>query len=166
MDDAMRRYQHLMGFTATTDTLRLRRCDDHAVFERYRRTHDPADKELLVERFRALALHLSRRYHSRGEREDLGQIACLALLKAIERYDPSKGVAFSSFAVPTIIGELRRYFRDCGWSVRARGCGRTPAARSKQQASKEQRPSIAKLRGETVEHRALVVVDARPWSPT
>ena len=89
-----------------------------ALFERYRRHRDPADRELLVERFRALALHLSRKYHSRGERDDLEQIACLALLKAIERYDPSKGVAFSSFAVPTIIGELKRYFRDFGWSVR------------------------------------------------
>src|SRR3954454_2903107 len=107
-----------MGCTATTDTIRLCRCDDHALFERYRRTHDPADQEALVERFRALALHLSRKYHSRGEREDLEQIACLALLKAIERYDPAKGVAVSSFAVPTIIGELKRYFRDCGWSVR------------------------------------------------
>jgi len=102
----------------TTDAMRLRRCEDNALFERYRRYRDPSDRELLVERFRALALHLSRKYHSRGERDDLEQIACLALLKAIDRYDPSKGVAFSSFAVPTIIGELKRYFRDCGWSVR------------------------------------------------
>ena len=107
-----------MAPSAATASIRLRRCDDNALFERYRRTRDPADREALVERFRALALHLSRRYHARGEREDLEQIACLALLKAIDRYDPSKGVAFSSFAVPTIIGELKRYFRDCGWSVR------------------------------------------------
>src|SRR4051812_3795996 len=109
--------QHLMALGAAPDAIRLRRCDDHALFERYGRTRDPADKEALVERFQALALHLSRKYHARGEREDLEQIACLALLKAIDRYDPSKGIAFSSFAVPTIIGELKRYFRDCGWSV-------------------------------------------------
>jgi RNA polymerase sigma-B factor len=106
-----------MALGAAPDAIRLRRCDDHALFERYGRTRDPADKEALVERFQALALHLSRKYHARGEREDLEQIACLALLKAIDRYDPSKGIAFSSFAVPTIIGELKRYFRDCGWSV-------------------------------------------------
>src|SRR5215218_7711935 len=99
-------------------SIRLARCDSQALFERYRRTGDPADKEALVERFQALALHLSRKYHSRGEREDLEQIASVGLLKAIDRYDPSKGVAFSSFAVPTIIGELKRYFPDCGWSVR------------------------------------------------
>jgi RNA polymerase sigma-B factor len=107
-----------MASQLMTDAIRLRRCEDSELFERYRRDRDPADRELLVERFRALALHLSRRYHSRGERDDLEQIACLALLKAIDRYDPAKGVAFSSFAVPTIIGELKRYFRDCGWSVR------------------------------------------------
>src|SRR3954468_3418152 len=107
-----------MALGAAPDAIRLRRCDDHALFERYGRTRDPADKEALVERFQALALHLSRKYHARGEREDLEQIACLALLKAIDRYDPSKGIAFSSFAVPTIIGELKRYFRDRGWTVR------------------------------------------------
>jgi RNA polymerase sigma-B factor len=107
-----------MALGAAPDAIRLRRCDDHALFERYGRTRDPADKEALVERFQALALHLSRKYHARGEREDLEQIACLALLKAIDRYDPSRGIAFSSFAMPTILGELKRYFRDRGWAVR------------------------------------------------
>ena len=53
-----------------------------------------------------------------AEREDLEQIAALALVKAIHRFDPAQGTAFTSFAFPTIIGELKRYFRDCGWSVR------------------------------------------------
>jgi RNA polymerase sigma-B factor len=75
-------------------------------------------RDELVERHRALALHLSRRYRAHDEREDLEQVACLALVRAIERFDPARGVAFSSFAVPTIAGELKRYFRDLGWAVR------------------------------------------------
>jgi RNA polymerase sigma-B factor len=71
-----------------------------------------------VARHQALALHLSRKYRSQGEREDLDQIASLALIRAVDRFDPTRGIAFSSFAVPTILGELKRYFRDHGWSVR------------------------------------------------
>jgi RNA polymerase sigma-B factor len=91
---------------------------DMAEFERYRRTSDAALREALVRRFLPLARHLAARYAGRGEREDLEQVAAVALLKAIDRYDPARGMAFSSFAVPTILGELRRYFRDLGWAVR------------------------------------------------
>jgi RNA polymerase sigma-B factor len=90
----------------------------HALFARYRATRDPRLQESLVERFLPLAQHLSRRYGTRGDDEDLEQVAAVALLKAIERFDPQHGVAFSSFAVPTILGELKRYFRDQGWMVR------------------------------------------------
>ena len=90
----------------------------HEVLERYRRERSPADKEWLVERFLPLALHLARRYRPHGDREDVEQVATLGLLKAIERFDPDRGVAFTSFAVPTIGGEVKRYFRDLGWLVR------------------------------------------------
>ena len=75
-------------------------------------------KEQLVERFLPLARHLARRYLSGPEREDVEQVAALGLLKAIERFDPHRGLAFTSFAVPTILGEVKRYFRDLGWTVR------------------------------------------------
>jgi RNA polymerase sigma-B factor len=88
------------------------------LFERYRERGEEADRDALVTRFLPLARSLSRRYAHGGEREDVEQVAALGLLKAIDRYDPSRGIAFTSFAVPTILGELKRYFRDLGWTVR------------------------------------------------
>ena len=97
---------------------RGRERDVTALFERYRSEGDEEAKEQLVERFLPLARHLARRYLSGPEREDVEQVAALGLLKAIERFDPDRGLAFTSFAVPTILGEVKRYFRDLGWTVR------------------------------------------------
>jgi RNA polymerase sigma-B factor len=91
---------------------------DAADFARYLSTRDPALREVLVRRFLPLARHLAGRYAGNADRDDLEQVASVALLKAIERFDPERGLAFSSFAVPTILGELKRYFRDLGWTVR------------------------------------------------
>ena len=92
---------------------------DRALFERYLDRHDPVDREVLVERFLPLARQLARRYQRPDEPfDDLFQVACLGLVNAIDRFDPSRDVAFSSYAVPTILGEIKRYFRDRTWSVR------------------------------------------------
>jgi RNA polymerase sigma-B factor len=67
----------------------------------------------------ALAAHLSRRFNHRGiSEDDLMQVASIGLLQAIERFDPERGVEFSTFAAPTILGELKRHFRDRGWAIR------------------------------------------------
>jgi RNA polymerase sigma-B factor len=88
------------------------------LFERWRAHRDPRARAQLAEHFMPLTRNLARRYLGAGEPlEDLLQVASLGLLRAIDRFDPDRGVSFTSFAVPTILGELKRYFRDSGWSV-------------------------------------------------
>jgi RNA polymerase sigma-B factor len=93
--------------------------EDRALFARYLDKRDPVDREMLVERFLPLARQLARRYQRPEEPfDDLFQVACLGLVNAIDRFNLERDVAFSSYAVPTILGEIKRYFRDRTWSVR------------------------------------------------
>jgi RNA polymerase sigma-B factor len=88
-------------------------------FREYRRSGDRALRNELIEEHMGFAAYLARRFANRGEPfDDLRQVALIGLVKAIERYDPDRGVAFASFAVPTITGEIKRHFRDRTWSVR------------------------------------------------
>jgi RNA polymerase sigma-B factor len=92
---------------------------DRALFARYSNRRHPADRDVLVKQYLPLARHHARRYNGGHVAfDDLYQVACLGLLKAIDRFDPERGVAFSTFAVPTIAGEIKRHFRDRTWSVR------------------------------------------------
>jgi len=93
--------------------------EDRALFARYLDRRDPVDRDMLVERFLPLARRLASRYGRPDVPfDDLFQVACLGLLNAIDRFDLSRDVAFSSYAVPTIVGEIKRYYRDRTWSVR------------------------------------------------
>lgn len=83
-----------------------------------RRSHDPAARDELIHRHLPLARRLAARYRNRHEPlEDLVQVASLALVKAVERFEPERGRPFVAFAAPTILGELKRHFRDTSWAV-------------------------------------------------
>lgn len=88
------------------------------LFRRLRLAGDRSARDEIVRRFLPLARHLARRYRSQTEPlEDLEQVASLALVKAVDRFDISRGTAFSSFLVPTVLGELKRHFRDSSWAA-------------------------------------------------
>src|SRR5260370_22510138 len=93
--------------------------DEMERFVEYRRTRSRAVRNELIERHRGFAEYLARRFTDRGEPlDDLRQVALVGLLKAVERFEPARGLSFTTFAGPTIIGGLKRHFRDRTWSVR------------------------------------------------
>lgn len=90
-----------------------------ASFIEYRATRDRELRNRLIEEHRGLSQQLARRFRGRGQSpDDLEQVAVLGLLKAVERFEPERGLAFTTFATPTILGELKRHFRDATWSMR------------------------------------------------
>jgi len=102
-----------------TETRRWNEADLDQLFHEYRRTGARATRNRLVEAHRGLAASIAHDYRDRGvELDDLVQIAMLGTLKAVERYEPERGIPFSSFASRTINGEIKRYFRDRTWAVR------------------------------------------------
>jgi RNA polymerase sigma-B factor len=101
----------------SSEVLRRSKLDDDALVRRHR-AGDRAAQEELIARYRSLAIGLARRYSYTSETaDDLEQVAAIGLVAAIKRYDPDRGKSLRAFAVPTILGELRRHFRDTGWSV-------------------------------------------------
>jgi RNA polymerase sigma-B factor len=96
----------------------LNEATDAALIERWQRRGDDAAREALVHRYRGLVRALAARYVNWGEPfDDLVQVAWIGLLKAIERFDSERGVQFPTYATPTIVGEIRRYYRDRAWAV-------------------------------------------------
>jgi len=101
----------------------ISRSEERELFARVRQTGDPAAREALIRRYLPLARHTARRVHrSSDSLDDLYQVASYALVKAVDAFDPERGLAFTSYAVPTMTGELKRYARDTGWGLHvARG---------------------------------------------
>jgi RNA polymerase sigma-B factor len=94
------------------------RAHERGLLIRYHAEGDLAAREELVERFLPLARDLALRYTYTDEPyDDLLQVACLGLIKAIDRFEPGRGTKFTSYAAPTILGELKRHFRDKGWAL-------------------------------------------------
>ena len=92
---------------------------DKSLLRRYHLHGDLRAREELIERYMALVRSLARRYAYRGEPyDDLVQIGAIGLIKAIDRFDIGRGVELTTYATPNIIGEIKRHFRDKGWSVR------------------------------------------------
>lgn len=135
------------------------------LFRRLRANADPQAREELVARFLPLARKLARRYAGAREPvDDLVQVASLGLIKAVDRFDPDRGIAFTSFAVPTILGELKRYFRDLGWSVHVpRGAQemalKAEQARQRLSSRSGRSPSVREL-AEYLEWSVEEVLDA------
>ncbi len=95
------------------------RDEERELFRKLRSSEDPALRDEVVTDHLWLARHAARRFSGRGEApDDLFQVASLALVNAVDRFDPEMEVRFSTYAMPTIVGELRRHFRDRTWSMR------------------------------------------------
>jgi len=95
------------------------RIDDKILLRRYHEQGDLQAREQLIEQYMSLVRSLARRYSYRGEQlEDLVQIGAIGLIKAVDRFDVNRGVELTTYATPNIIGEIKRHFRDKGWSVR------------------------------------------------
>ncbi len=89
------------------------------LFEELKKTKDKNIRDILIEQHLYIAEILSKKYSNRGiDYDDIYQVACIGLIYAVDRYDVSKGFEFSSFATPTIIGEIKKHFRDKGWTIR------------------------------------------------
>jgi RNA polymerase sigma-B factor len=128
--------------------------DDRELLRRYHEQGDLAAREQLVERHLPLVRALAHRYTGRGEPiDDLEQVGAIGLIKAIDRYDLEREVALSTYATPTVVGEIKRHFRDRGWAIRIpRGLqelsARAARAVERLGASLGRSPSLAELAAE------------------
>ena len=97
----------------------INQIDTKTLFVKFKETNDKKIREVLIERHLYIAEILSKKYANRGiDYDDIYQVACIGLIYAVDRFDIDKGFEFSSFATPTIIGEIKKHFRDKGWTIR------------------------------------------------
>jgi RNA polymerase sigma-B factor len=97
----------------------VRESESDTLVAQYARTHDATLREAIIEGYRPLVRWVANRFRRPGaEAADLVQVAWIALIEALDRYDPARGTAFSSYAVRCMAGAIKRYFRDCTWVVR------------------------------------------------
>ncbi|MBE0428527.1 MAG: SigB/SigF/SigG family RNA polymerase sigma factor [Thermoleophilia bacterium] len=133
---------------------KLSREEINSLFQTYQENNDPEVKRVLVDAYMDLVHSLARRFANRGEPlDDLVQVASMGLLKAIDRFEPDRNVQFTTYAVPTIVGELRRYFRDRASAIRLpRGLRERShalnAAIQKFSQEHSRSPSVAEIAGE------------------
>jgi len=93
--------------------------DVRELFVEYEKNRDRELRDRLIENYLYIPQILSRKYgHKNGENEDIFQVACLGLMYAVNRFDPGRGYEFDTFATPTIIGEIKRHYRDREWLIR------------------------------------------------
>lgn len=93
------------------------RIEGERLARRYRGSAEDADLERLITFYRPMALALAARYARGDRRDDLEQVACVGLIKAAKRFDPARGASFRSYAIPMILGEVKRFWRDNGWPL-------------------------------------------------
>ena len=102
-----------------SDLKDINQVDTKTLFIQFKETNDKKIREVLIERHLYIAEILSKKYANRGiDYDDIYQVACVGLIYAVDRFDVDKGFEFSSFATPTIIGEIKKHFRDKGWTIR------------------------------------------------
>src|SRR6266496_408581 len=146
---------------------------DKVLLRRYHEKGDLSAREQLIEQYMSLVRSLARRYAYRGEQlDDLVQIGAIGLIKAIDRFDLDRGVELTTYATPNIIGEIKRHFRDKGWSVRVpRGLQELNVQLSKlleeltvQHSRSPTIPELAKAAGVTEEEVLEALESGRAYS--
>jgi len=159
---------------APTSAVRPNREVVRRLFAKYQKTRDPQTRQQLVELFNNLVLFLARKFANRGEPlEDITQVGYIGLLQAIERFDPSRELEFSTFATPTILGEIRRYFRDKSWAVKVprrlqETMQHAAQARERLQARLGRQPSVSEVAAELqiAPEEVLEAMEASPAQRT
>jgi RNA polymerase sigma factor (sigma-70 family) len=175
--DALTTTSELLGDAAGAPAADARRCPqdggahaDRVLFARYLDRRDPVDRDVHVERFLPLARAIARRYERPGEPfDDVFQVACVGLINAIDRFELGRDVAFSSYAEPTILGEIKRHYRDRTWAVRVPRDLQDLALRVERTASEmsaelHRQPAVGELALETglAEEHVFEALGAQP----